>query len=262
MGLLYGQASITPQRGMPVETRSGSSTIQPITGETVQLYYSTAGVRTIDAGQAAGVAVSGVLANRPIMNKDGSMQATAVDTSLTFTSTAFTTEVPFQENAEANDSTTWASRLTAVTSGFTNGQYCVDYAHGIVYGIKASAQVTLTLTAYSVLQETTDVSFPAGTTISPTPGTTWTRTVVTPSIASQSLIAANTNRKGLRAVFTQVTVGNTLYFSPNTASPSSFFESISGTNTVELWDINNPYTGTWTVFGSVADGTIQVWELT
>lgn len=92
-------------------------------------------------------------------------------------------------------------------------------------------------------------------------GSTWTRTTVTPSVSSQALIAANTNRKGLRIVFTPVTMGNTLYFSPGTSSPTSYFDSLNGVGVLELWDVNNPYTGAWTVYGSVADGTIQVWEL-
>lgn len=261
MGLLDRQSSVTPQRGMPVETRSGSSTIQAITGETVQFYYSNAGVRTIDAGQAAGTPVVGVLANRPVMNSNGTMQATEVDTSLTFTSTAFTSEVPFPENVQGQDHTSWASRLASAVVGLTAGQYCVDYAHGIIYGVKASTQVTLTSTAYSVLQETTDVSFSSGATVAPTPGTTWTRTTIVPSAASQILIAANTSRKGLRIVFNQVTL-QTLYFSPGTASASSYFTSQVGSGELELWDTSNPYTGVWNVIGTFADGTIQVWELT
>lgn len=152
MSLMTGQVGITPQRGMPVELRNGSAGIEAISGEVVLLYYSNSGVRTVDAGQLAGVAVSGVLQNRPVMNSDGTAQATNRDTSLSFTSTAFTSEVPFPADyAEGNDATSWATRVSAITNGFANGEYCVDYAHGIIYGVKASTQVSLTSTAYNIL---------------------------------------------------------------------------------------------------------------
>lgn len=92
-------------------------------------------------------------------------------------------------------------------------------------------------------------------------GSVWTRTTVTPSLASQTLIAANPNRKGLRIVFNQVTL-QTLYISSGTASATSYFSSQVGSGEQELWDASNPYTGIWNVLGAVADGLIQVWELT
>lgn len=183
MGLLDRQASVTPQRGMPVESKLSSSAPVAISSETVLFYYSNAGVRTLDAGQAAGVAVEGVLAYRPVMNSNGVLQATAVDTSLSFTSTAFTTEVPFpSEYAEGVDASSWSSRLSAITSGFTNGQYCVDYAKGILYGVKASIQVSATATAYKVLGRSTDA----------------VNLAATPSILTSAgtAIAANANRRG------------------------------------------------------------------
>jgi len=185
MGLLDRQASVTPQRGMPVEDHLSSSAPITISGETVLLYYSNAGVRTVDAGQAAAVAVEGVLLYRPVMGASGVLEATVVDTSLSFTSTAFTTEVPFPaEYAEGVDASSWASRLAAITTGFTNGQYCVDYAKGVLYGVKASTQVSLTAATYKILGRSTDAVTVANTPaiLSPTTGDT--------------VIAANASRRG------------------------------------------------------------------
>lgn len=256
MGLLNRQASITPQRGMPTETRSGSSTIQAITGETVQFYYSNSGTRTIDAGQAAGVAVVGVLANRPVMNSSGTMQATNLDTSLTFTSTAFTTEVPFQENLEGNDCTTWATRLSAVTAGFSNGQYCVDYAHGIVYGVKASTQVSLTSAAYSVLQETTDVSFSTGATVATTPLTSETSTNVAVSASNFTVLASNTARRA--ATIANDGAANVYVKFGATATASSYKVKLGSG---DYYEFPLPiYTGIVDAIGDSATGTLRVTE--
>lgn len=147
--LLKNQIHAAPQRGLPVDDKGSSSSIVSVTGETVQFYYSAAGVLTIDAGQAAGVAVVAQLAFNNVKNALGNLEATKSDTSLSFSSTAFTSEVYVDfEQIENLDATTFANRLSTITSGFSNGQYCVDYSNGTLYGVKASTQVTLTSTAY------------------------------------------------------------------------------------------------------------------
>jgi len=95
MSLLKNQANVSPFRGMPVDDKGSSSSITSVTGETVQLYYNNAGTLTADAGQVAGVVVVGQLAYDNVKSILGSMEAIKADTSLTFTSTALTTEVFF-----------------------------------------------------------------------------------------------------------------------------------------------------------------------
>lgn len=147
--IMKRQNQASPQRGLPVDVKTANSVINTVTGETVQFYYSNAGVRTIDAGEAAGTAVEAVLARNNVKNANGRLEATNLDTSLSFTSTAFTTEVPFiQATLESLDDSSWSSRLEAMTASLSNGQYCVDYTNGILYGKKASTQVTLASTTY------------------------------------------------------------------------------------------------------------------
>jgi len=147
------QNQVSLQTPMPVDDMSVSSAVTAVTGETVQFYFDNSGTRTIDAGQAAGVAVSGQLANKNIFDSAGSRVASFNDTSLTFTSTAFTTEVRRPVDTatwETAQFDTWANKLAVATSGLANGEYWVDYRSGTLYGIKASSQVTLTSTGYSI----------------------------------------------------------------------------------------------------------------
>lgn len=149
--LMKLQSDVSNFRGLPIDDLGASQTIVSITGETVQLYYYDGGVLTSDDGQAAGTVVVGQLAYGGIKNGLGSMQATNLDTSLSFTSTALTTEVPFPfSQAESVDEASGVDRANAITSGFANGQYCVDYKHGVVYGKKASTTTTLANTAYKI----------------------------------------------------------------------------------------------------------------
>lgn len=222
MPLLDRQSSITPQRGMPTEERNSSASPVTISSETVQFYYSNAGIRTIDAGQAAGTYVVGVLVLHPVMNSEGSMQASNLDTSLSFTSTALTTEVPFpQMVGESADQVSWSKRLAyIIESGVltTNGQYCVDYAHGIIYGIKASTQTTLTATTYKVPNSAVPTVPLANTPaiLSPTTGDT--------------VIAANPNRR----MWSIQNLGtNTLFVRRGASATTSVFHHVlkAGTGT-------------------------------
>ena len=141
------QRQVSLQRRLPVDN-VGSDTIQTISSETVQLYYYNSGVLTTDAGQVAGVVVVGKLANRNIKNALGDVTGQVNDTSLTFTSTTLTSEVAFPflvaENYESKG--TGTAKASAITSGFSNGQYCVDYRTGTAYGVKADTGTTLTVT--------------------------------------------------------------------------------------------------------------------
>ena len=149
--LMSWQSKITPKKGMPVELTNVARKIQSVTSETVQLYYMNGLVRTIDAGQVAWVAVTWKLAYTAILDANGNLLGRKGDTSLSFTSTALTTEVSVDETSfEASDSLDYAAKINALTENLTNGQYIVDYRGGIIYGKKASTTATLTSTTYKV----------------------------------------------------------------------------------------------------------------
>lgn len=169
MSMMDGQRWATPQRGLPVEDTGGSSARLAVTGETAAFYYSNSGTRTADAGQAAGTVVEAVLANGPIANSSGTEVATYLNSSLSFTSTAFTSEVKLSwKDLESLDGLSFANRLSTVqtlvanvktaqangvTTAMANGDYVVDYRKGVLYGKKASTQTSLTSAAYTVLQK-------------------------------------------------------------------------------------------------------------
>lgn len=150
--LLFGQRWASNRRGLPVSEKETSATITSVTGETVSLYYYTApGVLTADAGQAAGTVVVAQLAYNNIKNSLGSMQGSVTDTSLTFTSSDLTSEVHVNlEEMEEGDFKSGQARAIAITNAFSNGQYCVDYSKGLIYGVKASTGTSLTAAAYKV----------------------------------------------------------------------------------------------------------------
>jgi len=86
------------------------------------------------------------------------------NSSLSFTSTAFTEQVAFPYLvAEVYDQSSGREKLNAITQNFTNGQYCVDHRTGIIYGKKADASVTLTSTAYKIASQVTG----GGTVVTP-----------------------------------------------------------------------------------------------
>ncbi len=156
---MYAQSSKSDRRGIPVDSLVMANGITAISGETVQFYYNSSGTLTADAGQAAAVIVVAKLASNHILNKLGGNIGVFGDTSLSFTSTAFTTEINVGPSSmEALDSMTEVERLVFLAglsstqlSPFTaNGQYFVDYNRGYIYGRKASTQSTLTSAAYSI----------------------------------------------------------------------------------------------------------------
>jgi len=149
--ILQDQKHISPYRGLSTDGLGQSATAKYISGETVQLYYNSSGTLTADAGQAAGTAVLAVLRYDYILDAMSSTQARLGDSSLSFTSTAFTSEVYVTPSDWENyDSLNWKQRLTTITANFTNGQYAVDYRDGTMYGKKASTQSTLTSAAYAI----------------------------------------------------------------------------------------------------------------
>lgn len=101
-------------------------------------------------------------------------------------------------------------------------------------------------------------------TSSPSLGGTSTRTTVSPTTSSQTLIAANTGRKGLHITFTTTDQTQNIWINDvGAASSTNFFTSLKGSGELELFDAATwPYTGSYTVISDVATGTIQVRELT
>lgn len=188
MTLLKDIKMITNQQPMPTNDSAVSASIKSVTGETVSLYYSSSGVRTIDAGQAAGTAVMGQLANKNILDANGGYIATTADSSLSFTGNCFTNQVKFPRLGyyEVKDGT-WAAKLAAVTARMANGDYCVDYESGTIYGVKATTTSSLTSTAYSCNQAqsiTVDSEFPTAAALNGT----WAKTTVT-TISGAALMA-------------------------------------------------------------------------
>lgn len=148
--LLQDQGGISKQFPMPVDDMSASSSIQTISGETVSLYYSNAGTRTVDAGQAAGVAVTFQLANKNILDAGGGYIGTKDDSSVSFTGDCLTTQIDLPKIAEAHIHGTWAEKLAAITANMSNGEFCIDHRSGTGYGVKATTTSSLTSTTYKV----------------------------------------------------------------------------------------------------------------
>jgi len=143
MGLLREnqQHDVSQQRRLP--TNDINSDVVKSLSESVQLYYyhATTGVYTVDAGQIAGIVVVGTLAQSNILNAAGDVLGTILDTSFAWTTgTILTTQVAFPYDvAELHDTNTGTLKAQAITSGFSNGDFCIDHEAGIIYGVKATA---------------------------------------------------------------------------------------------------------------------------
>jgi hypothetical protein len=147
--LMDKQGKITPRRGMPVDLTDSAKRNVVRSAETIQLYYFSSGVYTIDDGQVAGTPVFGKTAYAPILSTFGLNIASKGNTSLYFTSTALTTEIELEDSAfEAADYKSAEDALTHFTAGLSNGQYVVDYRNGNIYGKKASTGATLSAASY------------------------------------------------------------------------------------------------------------------
>ena len=169
------QAQATPKRGLPVEMKNASSSKISVSGESIPLYYDNDGVLTLDAGQSIDTLVIGVLDYCNIRNQLGTAEASKNDTSLSFTSTAFITEVEIDwAKIESLDYTSVTDRIRHIGALLDTGEYVVDYATGTIYGKKASTQISLVAGAYIVVQSsmTATVTVDSAKTGSPDGGTT------------------------------------------------------------------------------------------
>lgn len=125
-----------------------STDVIVVSGETLQLYYNNAGTKTSDAGQAAGTAVTATFDKGPIFNTTADRVATNQDSSVSGIATIFTTELGFNSKMREianNPAISWATKLTNITSGLSNGQYVIDYENGVLYGVKATTGTSFTV---------------------------------------------------------------------------------------------------------------------
>ena len=168
--LLRGQEQVSAKRPMPVNDVNVSSQTSTSSSATVQLYYYNAGVRTTDAGQAAGVVVDAVFAHKNILNSTGIDIASKVSTSLAYTCDALTTELEWEQRPdivevmEALDSNTDATLAAQVGALLNNGEFIIDYRKGLLIGKKATTTATMTNVTYKYstgLTVTVDSEFPA-----------------------------------------------------------------------------------------------------
>lgn len=140
------QQEVSQQVRMPVNGSNSDvvSTVSSTTAWNGTISYYNSGVLTTDAGQVAGTAVVIKLAYNNILNAVGSMVGGNQDTSFAFvTGTILTTRVDFPYGKmESNATASGADLLSAITSGFANGEYCIDHENGIIYGVKATNGTT------------------------------------------------------------------------------------------------------------------------
>jgi len=159
MGLLADQDAVSKKTPMPVNDVTVSTDKIPVANAAVAFYYSNAGVRTVDAGQVAGVAVTIELDKAPIYNTEGTQVGDHKDSSFAFAATdTFDVEVGMNTNdykyLQKNGVYSWLDKLTALTTNpdgttLSNGEYKVDYVNGTVYGIKKDADTTESITYWS-----------------------------------------------------------------------------------------------------------------
>jgi len=155
MSILRGQEQVSQKRALPVNDTNLSTTVSTSSSATVQLYYYAAGVRTSDAGQAAGTVVDAVFVHKNILNSIGTNVATANDTSLAYTCTALTTELEWaarpdiQALMEGLDNQTLSTRASQIGAVLNNGEFIIDYRRGLLIGKKATTASTMTSVTYT-----------------------------------------------------------------------------------------------------------------
>lgn len=151
MTMLNRQWQASLQRGLPVEEVNKPPIVTDVAEASVALQYYNSGVLTADAGQAISTVVIAKLQYGQISDEIGFMVGAPDNTSLGFTSTALTTEVDFPwKVAEGADRLSGTRKAVLITENFADGEYCVDYRTGTLYGVKASTTTALTTVTYKV----------------------------------------------------------------------------------------------------------------
>ena len=157
------QKFVSNKLPMPVDILTDTSKTSAITGETLQLKYWNSTVLTSDAGQVAGTLVMGKFSYSGLLDSGGVSIGTDGDTSIAFTTgTVLTTEKKYPYEL-VHKYKGLEALATAVTTGFANGEYCVDYRNGVIYGLKATTGTSDTV-AYIVATQETSTSGGGSTT--------------------------------------------------------------------------------------------------
>jgi len=143
------QREISLQRALPITNTGNASEVKTASAETVQLYYYNNGVQAADAGQAAGTLVVGKLSYDNVLSKLGDVIGGYLNSSLSFANAnTFDAEVSFPFwAAELKDGDSGLNKLEKIAEVLTtNGQYCVDYSTGTIYGKKKNTGTTVAAT--------------------------------------------------------------------------------------------------------------------
>jgi len=158
--MLFGgydaQYNISNRLPLPVDILADTAFVNDISGESVALYYWNSNVLTADAGQAAGTVVIAKFKYTGILDALGGMIGNEGDTSISWTTgTVLTSEQRCDYSAIENPKNATLEQIaTQLTANYSNGEYCVDYRNGILYGLKATIGTGDTA-AYKVLSQTT-----------------------------------------------------------------------------------------------------------
>jgi len=137
-----------PQNRLSVDD-SASDISQEIEDHAIPFYYLNAGVKTVDAGQAAGTIIFGNVGYRNIQNALGEAVGYHLDSSFVFgTGTTLTTQVALNEDVKKSWSKApLATKVAKYGDLLTaNGQFILDHETGFWIGKKADAGVSDTAT--------------------------------------------------------------------------------------------------------------------
>ena len=154
--ILWGvepQEFVSNRVALPTNSVADTSFLQDITWETAQLYYFSSGVKTIDAGEAAGTVVVCKLAYDGVLDEMWAYIGNDWATSLTWTTD---TVLPIANikpckiyEIESTGNKTLEEIAVAQTADFAAGERCIDHVNGMIYGKKATTGVSDTA-AYKI----------------------------------------------------------------------------------------------------------------
>jgi hypothetical protein len=148
MSLLERQSAISQQFPMPVDVTDESSSVVQVTAEAVS--FVVASTNATDAGSAAGTTVYARLNFGGILDSMGNRIGSVNDSSFSWgTGTVFTTQRDLdwpKYEVSFNQGDTRANKLSKLTETWSNGEYAIDYARGIIIGKKATAGTSDTAT--------------------------------------------------------------------------------------------------------------------
>ncbi len=156
MTLLRGQADVSAQVPMPVDSISAASTSADITTATLTWFYVASTTFTSATGQAAGTIVVGKLGYNKILNAIKSAIGSFNDTSLSLgATTRFNALVSCPEATLSQLQFMSPSDQAALVTPFlvTQGNYIIDHRRGMIWG-KARATVANDTASYSYWQGT------------------------------------------------------------------------------------------------------------